>query len=67
MQKNLPRRVPERGGIYRDLDGQLVRLVNVQRNLCIWIPVIPGKAERQVTDRDYFLLRFKPLRFKTAA
>jgi hypothetical protein len=67
VRNDLPRQKPEPGGLYRDLDGQLVQLVSVTRNLCTWTPVVSEKATRQVTHRDYFLRRFKPLRFKTAA
>lgn len=56
---------PERGVVYRDLDGQFVRLVKLTKNLCTWVPVAPGEAARQVTHRDYFVRRFTPLKKAT--
>jgi len=67
VRNNLPLQKPEPGELYLDLDGQLVQLINVSRNLCTWIPVYSEKPCRQVTYRDYFLRRFKRLTFKTAA
>jgi hypothetical protein len=70
MRKALPQREPERGGVYRDLDGQLVQLVNVTRKLCTWVPVSDNETPQQVTHRDNFLRRFTPLKrsnLKTAA
>ena len=49
------------GQIYRDLDGELVQLVAVERDLCCWIPLTQPRAARQVTHRDNFLQRFRPL------
>lgn len=68
--KALPQREPERGGVYRDLDGQLVLLVDVTKKLCTWVPVAQSEDVPQVTHRDNFLRRFKPLKKpngKTAA
>jgi len=65
VRKDLPQLVPERGAVYRDLDGQLVRLVKVTKNLCTWVPIAQGNAARQVTHRDYFLRRFTPLKKST--
>jgi hypothetical protein len=62
VRKALPHPRPERGAVYRDLDGQLVRLVKVTKNLCTWVPLAQGNAARQVTHRDYFLRRFTPLK-----
>ena len=62
MRKTLPQPGPERGVVYRDLDGQLVLLVNVKKNLCTWVPVAQGEAARQVTHRDNFVRRFTPLK-----
>jgi hypothetical protein len=62
VPKNLPQTGPERGVVYRDLDGQLVRLVKLTKNLCTWVPVAQGEAARQVTHRDYFVRRFTPLK-----
>ena len=62
MRKDLPQLVPERGAVYRDLDGQLVRLVKLTKNLCTWVPIAQGEAARQITRRDYFLRRFTPLK-----
>jgi hypothetical protein len=60
MRKNLPQPGPERGVVYRDLDGQFVRLVKLTKNLCTWVPVAQGQAVRQVTHRDNFVRRFTP-------
>lgn len=62
VRKALPQSRLERGGIYRDLDGQLVLLVNVKKGLCAWVPVAQGEAARQVTHRDNFVRRFTPLK-----
>jgi len=62
VRKTLPQLVPERGAVYRDLDGQLVRVVKLTRSLCTWVPAAPGEAARQVTHRDNFLRRFTPLK-----
>ncbi|MBZ5511483.1 MAG: hypothetical protein LAN70_09980 [Acidobacteriia bacterium] len=62
VRKALPQPRPERGGIYRDLDGQLVLLVNVKKGLCTWVPVAQGETARQVTHRDNFVRRFTPLK-----
>jgi hypothetical protein len=62
VRKTLPQPRPERGAVYRDLDGQLVRLVKVTKYLCTWVPIAQGEAARQVTHRDYFLRRFTPLK-----
>ena len=70
VRKDLSHPGPERGAVYRDLDGQLVRLVKVTKHLCTWLPVAQREAAREVTHRDYFLRRFKPLKkypYKTAA
>jgi hypothetical protein len=62
VPKNLPQTRPERGLVYRDLDGQFVRLVKLTKNLCTWVPVAQGEAARQVTHRDNFVRRFTPLK-----
>ncbi len=62
VRKALPHPRPERGLVYRDLDGQLVRLVKLTKNLCTWVPITQREAARQVTHRDYFLRRFTPLK-----
>jgi hypothetical protein len=62
MRKHLLQTGPERGLVYRDLDGQFVRLVKVTKNLCAWVPVAQGEATRQVTHRDNFVRRFTPLK-----
>ncbi|MGI9101852.1 MAG: hypothetical protein ACR2IF_05340 [Terriglobales bacterium] len=51
----------ERGRLFRDLDGQLVSLVKVSGKLCYWVPVSQAEATRQVTHRDNFVRRFRPL------
>ena len=58
MRKHLLQNGPERGLVYRDLDGQFVRLVKLTKNLCTWVPVAQGEAARQVTHRDNFVRRF---------
>ena len=65
VRKALPHPRPERGLVYRDLDGQLVRLVKLTKNLCTWVPVAQGETARQVTHRDYFVRRFTPLKKPT--
>jgi hypothetical protein len=62
VRKALLHLVPERGAVYRDLDGQLVRVVRLTRNLCTWVPISQGEASRQITHRDYFVRRFTPLK-----
>lgn len=62
MRKALPQSGPERGLVYRDLDGQLVRLVKLTNNLCTWVPIVQGEAARQATHRDNFVRRFTPLK-----
>jgi len=49
------------GQIYRDLDGGLVQVVSVDRELCCWISLTQAWPARQVTHRDNFLQRFRPL------
>lgn len=65
MRNNLLPTGPERGVVYRDLDGQFVRLVKLTKKLCTWVPVAQGEAARQVTHRDNFLRRFTPLKKST--
>ena len=62
VPKHLPQSRPERGEVYRDIDGQLVRLVKLTKNLCTWVPIAQGKAARQATHRDNFVRRFTPLK-----
>ena len=62
VRKDLSHPGPERGAVYRDLDGQLVRLVKVTKNLCAWVPIAQGEAELRVTHRDNFVRRFTPLK-----
>ncbi len=49
------------GEIYRDLDGTPVRLVRVVGEICCWIPVGKGAADRQCTLIDHFIARFHRL------
>lgn len=49
------------GQIYRDLDGELVQLVSVDGDLCCWIPLTLPWSARQVTHRENFVQRFRPL------
>lgn len=66
--KSLFQPAPESGRIYRDFDGQLVQLVQVKKNLCTWVPVSAEQDRGQVTHRDNFVRRFKPLKkSRTAA
>ena len=67
VPKHLRQPAPESGRIYRDFDGQLVQLVAVKKNLCTWVPVSREQAWGQVTHRDNFVRRFKPLKRWTAA
>jgi hypothetical protein len=62
VPKTLPQSGPERGLVYRDRDGQFVRLVKLTKNLCTWVPIAQGAAARQVTHRDNFVRRFTPLK-----
>ena len=65
VRKDLPQPEPQRGLVYRDLDGQLVRLVKLTKNLCTWVPIAQGEAARQATHRDNFVRRFIPLKKST--
>lgn len=49
------------GDVYRDLDGELVQLLGVDRDLCCWTPLSQPLAGREITHRDNFVLRFHPL------
>jgi hypothetical protein len=62
MRKSQPERGVEQASIYRDLDGQLVWLVEVKRNLCTWVAISEADKTRQVTHRDNFFRRFTPLK-----
>ncbi|HET7184552.1 MAG TPA: hypothetical protein VFI82_07690 [Terriglobales bacterium] len=69
VPRNLAHHEPQRD-FYRDLDGQIVRLIKVDRNLCTWVAVGSGDAVKQVTHHDNFVRRFTPVRNagnKTAA
>lgn len=69
MERHIPQRKPNRD-FYRDLDGQIVRLIKVDKNLCTWVAVSGGDAVTQVTHHDNFVRRFTPVqnaRHKTAA
>jgi hypothetical protein len=50
----------KRGGFYRDLDGRLVRLVRIERELCTWITVSEPEST-QTSHRENFLRRFRSL------
>ncbi len=52
---------PEQGSVYRDIDGQLVRVVKVSKYLCTWVPISHSEQTRQATHRDNFVRRFTPL------
>ena len=47
------------GEVYRDLDGSLVRLLEVKRDLCSWVPINGAPAGVQVTHADNFRRRFR--------
>jgi hypothetical protein len=47
------------GRLFRDLDGSLVHLVSVERDLCSWVAVSDAEKNRQVTHRDNFRRRFR--------
>jgi len=47
------------GRVYRDLDGTLVHLVAVDRDLCSWIAATDAEKKRQVTHRENFRRRFR--------
>ena len=47
------------GSVYRDLDGSLVHLVAVDRDLCSWVAVTDNEKNRQVTHRENFRRRFR--------
>ncbi len=47
------------GRLYRDLDGSLVHLVSVERELCSWVAVSDAEKNRQVTHRENFRRRFR--------
>lgn len=48
----------EIGGIYRDIDGSLVHLLAVQREICCWTPMGCTSDASQMTHRDNFIRRF---------
>ena len=39
------------GRLYRDLDGSLVHLESVERDLCSWVALRDTEKNRQVTHR----------------
>jgi hypothetical protein len=47
------------GRVYRDVDGSLVHLVAVERDLCTWVAITDAEKNRQVTHRDNFRQRFR--------
>lgn len=47
------------GRVYRDLDGTLVHLVAVERDLCSWVAATDGQKTRQVTHSENFRRRFR--------
>lgn len=47
------------GRLYRDLDGSLVHLVSVDRDLCSWVAITDTERNRQVTHRENFRRRFR--------
>ncbi len=61
----IPRVVSERhaeliaGALYRDMDGTVVHLLAVDRDLCSWVPLSSQVAPVQVTHAENFRLRFR--------
>ena len=47
------------GRLFRDLDGSLVHLLSIERDLCSWIAINTAEADQQVTHRENFLRRFR--------
>ena len=47
------------GRLYRDLDGSLVHLVSVKRDLCSWVALSDAERNRQVTHSENFRRRFR--------
>ena len=47
------------GSVYRDLDGSLVHLVAVERDLCSWVAATDAEKNRQVTHLENFRRRFR--------
>lgn len=59
MAGNVKDRFLVPGRVYRDLDGTLVHLISVQRDLCSWVPLTDEEKNRQVTHSDNFRRRFR--------
>lgn len=57
-----PQPEPEIGGVYRDVDGSLVRLVAVENNICCWVPQSCASDSHQMSHRDNFVRRFVQVR-----
>lgn len=49
------------GNVYRDLDGSLVHLLDVEHDLCHWVLIAQGPTGVQVTHIDNFRRRFRAL------
>ncbi|MGH9523340.1 MAG: hypothetical protein ACRD3E_12505 [Terriglobales bacterium] len=47
------------GKVYQDLDGSLVQLLDINRNLCSWVPINGAPASVQVTHAENFRRRFR--------
>jgi hypothetical protein len=47
------------GRVYRDVDGTLVHLVAVDRDLCSWIAMTDAHKTQQVTHSENFRRRFR--------
>jgi len=47
------------GRLYRDLDGSIVHLVQVDRDLCSWVALSDAEKNRQVTHCENFRRRFR--------
>ena len=59
MAGGVKERVLIPGRLFRDLDGSLVHLVSVERDLCSWVALTDEERNRQVTHRENFCRRFR--------
>ena len=47
------------GRLFRDLDGSLIHLISVERDLCRWVAISDAANKCQVTHRENFRRRFR--------
>jgi hypothetical protein len=47
------------GRLYRDLDGSIIHLVAVDREVCSWVAASDAEENRQVTHCENFRRRFR--------